>query len=166
MAGVLHFPMQIVEQLFNEINAATELYPTADMLFDASLYPNNAVLDKNGLTEAQAKKAKVPFWPCADKMDKTKIKASFMLVGDDGLYLMGNHKSPNEPVNGKVKNTVVYAKGCNPQTDDNWYDKKGATFGYDDGSATIPLSWFELAKNKGKKEFSIKISKSSVSLVL
>lgn len=54
----------------------------------------------------------------------------FWLVGDEGVYIMGNGKAVegnNQP--------VVYANECNPKTMrfDQWWDYKNAGFGGDDG---------------------------------
>jgi hypothetical protein len=55
-----------------------------------------------------------------------------MLVGDHGVYFM----NPSE----KPPRTCVYANGCNPNTDENWWMEKSATFGGDDGAEQFPLN--------------------------
>lgn len=66
------------------------------------------------------------------------------LVGDHGVYLMSNGKggdkvsAEDEP----TKLFVSYAKGINPDKDDfdDWWYKKGATFGADDGVESLPIA--------------------------
>jgi hypothetical protein len=51
------------------------------------------------------------------------------IVGDQGVYLMGNHEG-RDPEAEKV----VYAKECDPsEGGHDWYDRKVALFGGDDG---------------------------------
>lgn len=65
-------------------------------------------------------------------------RGGLLLVGDQGVYLMSNGvpilQRPGAPA-GHSK--VVYANGINPNTDEDWYDRKRATFGGDDGAEFI-----------------------------
>lgn len=57
----------------------------------------------------------------------------FWIVGDEGVYLMHNGKGdPGVEGNQAV---VAYARECNPKTVpfDDWWEKKRATWGGDDG---------------------------------
>ena len=67
------------------------------------------------------------------------------LVGDHGVYLMANTKDgPREKAKKKDdKAFVVYAKECNPDTTEDWWDAKRATFGGDDGVDFISLAEME-----------------------
>lgn len=55
-----------------------------------------------------------------------------ILVGDHGVYFMNPAQPPPR--------TCVYATGCNPSTDEAWYDLKRRTFGGDDGSEPFQLA--------------------------
>lgn len=48
------------------------------------------------------------------------------LVGDDGVYVMCFAQAPD-------KRTIVYAKGCDPKKDEDYYENKCALYGGDDG---------------------------------
>lgn len=86
--------------------------------------------------------------------------AGLMLVGDQGVYLMSTG-IPHLPRPGKPEvSLVVYADGINPDVDefDDWWEKKRATFGGDDGADVIPLASFQRAlvsPIKGKVEVEI-----------
>lgn len=64
------------------------------------------------------------------------------LVGDDGVYFLPAYdpkRAPNTPYD---PDEIVYAEGCNPKVDefDDWWEKKRATFGGDDGCEEIPVA--------------------------
>jgi hypothetical protein len=67
------------------------------------------------------------------------------LVGDHGVYLMANTKDgPREKARKKDdKAFVVYAKECNPDTTEEWWDVKRASFGGDDGVEFLSLREIE-----------------------
>ena len=56
-----------------------------------------------------------------------KKEDKLMLVGDHGVYLMSFAQEPD-------KRQIVYAEGCNPKTDDDFYENKRHIFGGDDGA--------------------------------
>lgn len=72
------------------------------------------------------------------------------LVGDQGVYLMTGTKE-NKPIPKDQKKLVgkgdkmdvLYAIGCNPRLDDDFYKNKRYLFGGDDGVENIPLSVVE-----------------------
>jgi hypothetical protein len=95
---------------------------------------------------------------------------SVILVKDRGLYLMSNG-TPGDPADpSKAKDEhfsryVVYAKGYNPETDKDWYDRAHDAVGGDDFGETLP--WAESIKNyidRGAKQIIINFGKSKVSL--
>lgn len=56
-------------------------------------------------------------------------------VHDHGVYLMSNGVSPGKPL-------VVYADGCNPTTDEDWWDTSLDLVGGDDFLEVIGLHQF------------------------
>lgn len=63
-----------------------------------------------------------------------KTGPGLWLVGDHGVYLMGNQElNPTKPPN------VVYAEGINPLEDENFYASKRMIFGGDDGAEFLKL---------------------------
>ena len=54
------------------------------------------------------------------------------IVRDEGVYLMAFDK----PLSGGPR-VIVYAKGCDPAKDADWYDTKRDVYGGDDGGDTI-----------------------------
>lgn len=85
------------------------------------------------------------------------------MVGDQGVYLMSNviYLDGDTP---DSTSEIVYAKGCNPDTDEDWYENKGRLFGGDDGSVSFPIEWIEHAIKRGKKTFSLKLTAKSIRL--
>ncbi|WP_019583837.1 DUF3085 domain-containing protein [Thioalkalivibrio sp. ALE16] len=71
-------------------------------------------------------------------------EAGLLLVGDHGVYLMSSGiPDLMAPEDGGERRAVVYALGCDPERDPDWYDTKQDTFGGDDGVDKIPLSFFD-----------------------
>lgn len=70
-------------------------------------------------------------------------KAGFWIVGDQGVYLMGNGVS--HKTRGGRQQPVVYAEECDPTTMpfDDWWAYKNASFGGDDGAEFIPRKQVE-----------------------
>ena len=74
---------------------------------------------------------------------------SLFLVHDDGVYLMSAGK-PHLPNPDKPKmSKVVYAEGCNPDTDEDWWDASRALVGGDDFAEALPLDLFEAILSLG-----------------
>lgn len=160
---VASFPLKDVVELariVREQAAEKGCNPNMDQIFDGSLYPNGEPLDEKGRTEKQAEAEGGFFWPSA-KQITGEVKPTLTLVGDSGLYLLGNQIS-DEPAS--KSGHLVYAKGCNPSSDDDFYDEKQRIWGGDDGSVSIPLEWVDLAVKAGKRRFSIKLLKNSIQL--
>lgn len=101
------------------------------------------------------------FWPSSKYIDQSKVKPSLVLVGDHGLYLITNAKNEGSPTS---RGTVVYAAGCNPKLDDDFYENKCDLFGDDDGSKpSYGMGWWAI-QNK-KRTFRLKSTRGSISLV-
>jgi len=68
---------------------------------------------------------------------------ALLLVHDHGVYLMsaGLPSLPSEDKPGSSK--VVYAKGCDPRSDDAWYEEARDLVGGDDFAEALPLNMFE-----------------------
>lgn len=83
------------------------------------------------------------------------------LVGDQGVYLMGNHVLPEGE-----KPEVIYFDGCNPDKDafDDWWSYKRATFGGDDGADPIPLSDFQRVVDKCRHKLSVSFKGGTIGL--
>lgn len=85
----------------------------------------------------------------ADDVDKTKLPAMFALVKDRGAYVMA---LTEERLKGeKSHNFVVYCEGCDPDKDDDVYDRCRQIFGGDDFSEGLPLEWLEIAVEDAEK---------------
>lgn len=80
------------------------------------------------------------------------------LVGDHGVYFM----NPSQP----PPRGCVFAQGCNPDTDDTWYDKKRRTFGGDDGAEPFTLQQIQrwLARYTSGKSVSLVITSKNIVL--
>lgn len=78
---------------------------------------------------------------------------ALFLVGDEGVYLMSNGK-PGLPKDEEAAAKqadgeeffsckVAYAKGFDPEKDDDYYENKRRIFGGDDGAETLMVTDFE-----------------------
>ena len=133
---------------------------TMDMLFDGENFEGGEPLDKNGKTEKQAGSG---WWPSSVHMKPEAMVPALILVGDQGVYLVGNLKDGIAPAKSGL---IAYALGGNPDTDPDYYEFKGRTFGYDDGTVTVPIDWAKRAIESGKPHMTIKLLKNSISLVV
>ncbi|WP_166256081.1 DUF3085 domain-containing protein [Marinobacter salicampi] len=163
--ALLTFKMSDVARLAEELNEAPGFSATMDQLFDPEKHEGGVVLDAEGRTAAQVEEAGGLFWPSAKNIRVDALERCFQLVGDRGVYLITNAKFEGDSTPAS-RGTVAYANGCNPEVDEDYYENKVALFGGDDGTVTIPYQWYVLAKEKGKRVFKIKLSSSSVSLVM
>lgn len=168
MAGRISFPMKDLELVVAQFNTeGVSLVPTGDCIFNAALYPDGKIVDKNGLTEKQAEKIGAPWWPDHTKIDKTKLTPKLMIVGDHGVYAMANVDNPQNTDDAGTprKAVVAYGLGCNPDKDDDFYENKARIFGDDDGAVSIDLSWYEVTKKAGKANMTIQFNARSIRLV-
>jgi hypothetical protein len=156
--GIITFKMKDILPLVAEISAATEFSPTIEDLFTPSLYPNDVVVDEKGLPEADPNFS----WPDQNKLDKTKLQGKLQLVKDHGIYLTTNAKLPGTP---SERGTLAYALGCNPNVNEDFDYEAERLFGGDDGSVSIPVSWFTILREQNKRVFKVKLTPNSVSLV-
>lgn len=69
-----------------------------------------------------------------------------ILVHDQGIYLMSGG-APRDLINEKTS-YVVYAKNCNPEKDEDWWENSRDLVGGDDFAEFIPVSadWLEHCK--------------------
>lgn len=157
---VIQFKIKDLKPLLEELNQAECFSPTVDDLFDPQNYPNGVVVDQNGHEEKDS--TEDYFWPSQKHMDLTKIKPQFILVGDHGIYMMTNAKKPK----GESKKTkVVYAKGCNPDLDEDFYENKMDLFGSDDGTIAIAMKWIEQAIACKQRTFKIQLTETEVAIL-
>ncbi len=65
-------------------------------------------------------------------------------------------------------NAVVYAEGCDPQRDEDWYETSRTLFGDDDFAVAVPAEWFSLLlqHEPGARQFRIRLSADAIELVL
>jgi hypothetical protein len=76
--------------------------------------------------------------PTREQLNKNR---ALHLVGDQGVYLMaGTVENMPAKEGAKDGNHVLYALGCNPHTDPEFYDNKILAFGGDDGVEQIPVA--------------------------
>ncbi|MBE7731269.1 DUF3085 domain-containing protein [Komagataeibacter sp. FXV3] len=114
----LHFDRALVARLLAHAQAASEHSPTYDQLVDPAFL-------KAGVSSRH---------PIGADVDRTRIPAGLMLVGDHGVYLMSNGYPDFSDAEGQG-NLVAYAVEADPRTcPDDWYDVKRASFGGDDGA--------------------------------
>ena len=151
--AILSFPIANVQKLYDHImDPKHSPSPTLEDLFNPDYYPGGKVIEKND-------------WPDQSKLDRSKLPRSFHLVHDSGVYLMAGVKETLSGENDKDVNFVVYAKGMNCHTDDDYYETSRFIVGDDDFALSIPAEWFEIAKRKPTaRTFRINFGARSISL--
>ncbi|MND15822.1 hypothetical protein D3C80_60560 [compost metagenome] len=157
--SIISFKIQEVKKLVDELKAAQAYSATTEDLFNPAMYPDGVPRDEHGRSKQEAGEL---FWPSSNRIDQSKVKPVLMLVGDHGLYLITNAKAEGTPAS---RGTVVYAAGCNPKLDDDFYENKCDLFGGDDGSVSLPMEWAEWAIQNKKRTFRLKSTRGSISLV-
>lgn len=157
--SIISFKIQEVKKLVDELKAAQAYSATTEDLFNPAMYPDGVPRDEHGRSKQEAGEL---FWPSSNRIDQSKVKPVLMLVGDHGLYLITNAKAEGSPAS---RGTVIYAAGCNPKLDDDFYENKCNLFGDDDGSISLPMEWAEWAIQNKKRTFRLKSTSGSISLV-
>ncbi|PSV00318.1 DUF3085 domain-containing protein [Photobacterium kishitanii] len=152
------FDVAKIATLVEELKTATEFRACCSDLYNPELHIGGVVRDNQG----RAKSDPLFSYPDSGNIDKTKLEPQFWLVKDSGLYLMSNAVKKE----GSGRSYVVYAAGCDPEQDPDCHENSAAIFGGDDGVITLPVSWYDYAKEKNKRVFNIKFSGDSISLNL
>jgi DUF3085 family protein len=89
---------------------------------------------------------------------------SILLVHDEGVYLMSNGE-PRDIESG-TRSYVAHALGCNPLTDDDWYDTSRQLVGGDDFGECLPWAAEIKAQiDAGAQEIIISVSTESLELL-
>lgn len=161
--SIITFKMADVKPLVAAAKSRQTILPTSDDLYDPNMHKNGIMLDNKGRTEEQAENEDGYFFPDEANLDKTKLIKKLTLVGDHGVYLITNVKlhAPHSKLG-----LVAYANGCNPTTDEDWWDTKADLFGTSDDSVSFPLAWAEKAIAANKRTFKLKLHEDSIELLL
>ena len=149
--AIIKFKMSEVAKLAAELKKAKGFSPTMDDLFNPEVYPGGEIIYQGGLDG----------WPDESKIDRSKLKPSLVLAKDQGIYLMTNADLTGSA---SERGTVVYAQGCNPDTDEDWYENARYLFGGDDGGITFPAEWYDIAKSQRKRIFQLRLNADSMEL--
>jgi hypothetical protein len=91
-----------------------------------------------------------------------KPQPAILLVHDQGVYCMSNG-IPRDRVEEK-SNFCVYAKGCDPRTDEDFYDESQYLVGGDDFVEILPVSQetLQLCDQFGEVEITVTSNKLSM----
>ena len=110
---------------------------------------------------------------CATEMYGEKVvkesRPAIFLVGDEGIYMTSAAKMRDiaDPENNPDRAFCAYAKGCNPDTDPDFYDEKRRLWGGDDG-AELLQDWPEkiiALCDAGAKQIKVKITATQLAIV-
>lgn len=156
--AMVKFNMNEVQKLVDELNN-TSYFPTIEDIFNPDLYKEGKVVDSNGVEEGHEDF----IWPDSSQIDNSLVQPQLQLVKDQGLYLINNADVKGSP---EARGAIVYAEGCNPHKDDDFYQNAKWIFGNDDGSEVIPLTWFNLAKKANNSLLTLNVSPLQTSIVL
>lgn len=88
---------------------------------------------------------------------------ALLFVHDHGVYLMSNAKRTEEEV--KKYDYITYAKGCNPNTDEDFYEEARYLVGGDDFGETLPVTAETLKRCDIYEEFHIKLLKTKMEMI-
>jgi hypothetical protein len=89
-------------------------------------------------------------------------KPAIFFVHDHGVYIMSNG-DPKDMEGDKTY--VAYAKGCDPQKDEDYYEEAHYLVGGDDFAETFPVTDQTLAACDNYEEFHVKVFKTKVELI-
>lgn len=104
---------------------------------------------------AQSANSAADFWGDA-------VRPGIVLVGDHGVYLMAwCHRAPSPEKSGIP---AAYAAGCDPSINDDFYDRKHAVWGGNDGAEYFALDAFVPALEPCISRVSIAISRTALVL--
>jgi hypothetical protein len=92
--------------------------------------------------------------------DEVNGEPCLWLVHDQGLYLMSGAAEQLRSPDGK--HSVVYAKGCNPYTDSNYWDFSRLLVGGDDFVDRIPLESFVKAIKLGAEAIELEVTATEI----
>ncbi|MGX4088737.1 hypothetical protein ACWJUB_23450, partial [Escherichia coli] len=86
----LVFEMADINKLIEEIRTAKTFSVTADQIYDPACYPGGALLNAEGQTEEEARKAGRVFFPSSSKIASTHLVPKVLLAHSHGVYLITN----------------------------------------------------------------------------
>lgn len=156
MPGTLTFVASDVAKLVEHAKGCSEFRVSTTDLFDPAMHKGGKVIDEKGSPVGRGG------WPDADNIDKSKLRPSLWLVGDQGVYLMSNG-IPALPDAGGGANQVVYAQECDPNGPaDDWYEEKRRIFGGDDGCDALPIADFERLIGDGYRFIKIRLTARTI----
>ncbi|MCG7584751.1 DUF3085 domain-containing protein [Photobacterium sp. OFAV2-7] len=90
----------------------------------------------------------------------TPSEAAISLVHNQGVYLIANSKIDDSC----PEKSIVYAEGCNPSCDEEWYNTSRSLVGGDDFSQELPPEWFESLLITDTQTLSLSITENDISL--
>lgn len=149
-----------VRHLLALSRAATERMPTFGQLGDPDYWRDDMTDERREMLMDELEDEGFPMSVTQDDVDRTKLPAGLLLVGDQGIYLMSQDSIENvkaaavadpafaEAVKGIPTHHAAFAHEANPDTMTPMacFDAKRAIFGGDDGvefldaeSLDIPL---------------------------
>ncbi|WP_233146729.1 hypothetical protein [Enterobacter hormaechei] len=86
----LVFEMADINKLIEEIRTAKTFSVTPDQIYDPACYPGGALLNAEGQTEEEARKAGRVFFPSSSKIASTHLVPKVLLAHSHGVYLITN----------------------------------------------------------------------------
>lgn len=151
--ATLSFKLKDVKLLAEHTKSSVSRRPT----YDQQLDPNFAKDGTPKMSEDQM------FASGSKHVDLKKIPAGFWLVKDSAIFLMSNGTPGLK--DGEKPNKIVFAKGYDPNIDEDVWERCCDILGGDDFVTFIPLEWFEISEKDGKRTFSLRVTPRSISLV-
>ena len=89
----------------------------------------------------------------------------FFFAKDHGAYFAATTRSSEDNT---FKNSIQYLKGCNPDSDEDYYEEARHKFGGDDFGDHLPTTWLKVffteKRFEKKRMFSVRFNKNSILL--
>jgi len=132
------FPIEGVKKIYEHSIANPVFEPTFSQLFEGRYRKDGKDID-----------IKAPDCPTADEVDKSKIPRQFKIVKDTGAYILANTEKPL--LESESKHFVVYCEGCDPNVDEDYWERQQQAFGGSDFTNALPLEWLKMAIDNAER---------------
>lgn len=155
---IVTFNAAHVRHLLALSRAATDRMPNFEQMADPAYWRDDMADDRRKLLTAELEADGFPMSVKADDVDRSKLPAGLLLVGDHGVYLMSQESiekvkaaAVSDPAFADAVKDIpthhaAFAQEANPDTmtPQECHAAKSAIFGGDDGVEFLPAESFDL----------------------
>lgn len=152
MASKLYFLLADLLPILAHAEAAPAQQVSFAQLCDKSLWKPGTVPQPGG-------------YCTSEDIDQSKIAPQVFFVKDEGAYLM-SAGNPRQLIPGQdTRSVVVYADGCDPDKNPDWWDEVTSRCGGDDFGFDVPTAMLRaaIARKPGATQLCISLGKRTMS---